>query len=210
MCNQLNWENPDPFCKNPLDFLFITNLHSYFPKITNLVNDIIIELDSHHLRWETRTTKNGFQSGSRIFDSPGPNVEQLKQIINEVIKSYKRQFSDSNCLFIKSWPQSMELHGWFNRLLKNGHQTSHIHPSGWLSGVVYLKTVAPLENNEGAIELSLHGYDLPILDEAYPKKVHQPNVGDIVLFPSSLFHRTIPFTTDDERCVIAFDLVPET
>ena len=82
-------------------------------------------------------------------------------------------------------------------------------PNKLLSGVVYLKTVAPLENNEGAIELSLHGYDLPILDESYPKKVHQPNVGDIVLFPSSLFHRTIPFTTDGERCVIAFDLVPE-
>ena len=81
-----------------------------------------------------------------------------------------------------------------------------MHPSGCLSGVLYLKTVDPLDGDEGSIELSLHGEDLPILNENYPKKIHQPKKGDIILFPSSLFHRTIPFNTDTERCVIAFDL----
>ena len=31
---------------------------------------------------------------------------------------------------------------------------------------------------------------------------------DLVLFPSSLFHGTIPFNSDEERHVIAFDIVP--
>ena len=91
-------------------------------------------------------------------------------------------------------------------MLKNGYQTSHIHPSGWLSGVIYLKTMA-LNNNEGAIEFGLHGYDLPVIDKDYPRKIHRPKIGDIALFPSSLFHRTIPFSSDSERCVIAFDLM---
>jgi hypothetical protein len=29
-----------------------------------------------------------------------------------------------------------------------------------------------------------------------------------VLFPSSLHHRTIPFSTDADRIVVAFDLTP--
>ena len=91
--------------------------------------------------------------------------------------------------------------------MKNGFQSSHIHSGGWLSGVIYLKTTAPYNNDEGAIEFGLHGYDLPISDENYPRKIHRPKIGDIVLFPSSLFHRTIPFSTDSERCVIAFDMV---
>ena len=91
---------------------------------------------------------------------------------------------------------------------KNGYQISHIHPDGWLSGVVYLKTASPLNNDEGAIEFGLHGYDLPIKDKNYPRKIFNPRAGDIVLFPSSLFHRTIPFTTNTERCVIAFDIKP--
>jgi len=33
-------------------------------------------------------------------------------------------------------------------------------------------------------------------------------VGDIVLFPSSLFHRTIPFNAKEERICVAFDLKP--
>jgi hypothetical protein len=82
------------------------------------------------------------------------------------------------------------------RLIKNGYQTSHIHPNGWISGVVYLKTVELDNSNEGAIEVSLHGYGLPILDENYPRKIHSPQVGDILLFPSSLFHRTVPFKED--------------
>ena len=56
--------------------------------------------------------------------------------------------------------------------------------------------------------MGLHGYELPILEKNYPKKIHRPQIGDILLFPSSLFHKTIPFKKDTDRCVIAFDLMP--
>ena len=36
-----------------------------------------------------------------------------------------------------------------------------------------------------------------------------PSKGDLVLFPSSLFHRTIPFDSKEERLCIAFDIVPK-
>ena len=63
-------------------------------------------------------------------------------------------------------------------------------------------------NQEGAIKFGLHGYDYPIKNEELPFKVHQPVNGDLVLFPSSLFHETIPVKQELERCVIAFDLLP--
>ena len=34
-------------------------------------------------------------------------------------------------------------------------------------------------------------------------------VGDMVFFPSSLHHRTVPFTTDADRIIVSFDLMPE-
>ena len=46
----------------------------------------------------------------------------------------------------------------------------------------------------------------PIKNEELPSKVHQPVNGDLVIFPSSLFHETIPVKQELERCVIAFDL----
>ena len=41
------------------------------------------------------------------------------------------------------------------------------------------------------------------------KIIHQPKIGDIVLFPSTLHHRTIPFTTDTDRIIVSFDLAPD-
>ena len=96
------------------------------------------------------------------------------------------------------------------RCLQNGHLESHIHPAGWVSGVFYLKTVENPAKHEGAIEFGLQGYDYPVRDKKFPRRLHQPCNGDLVLFPSSLFHKTIPVEQDVERCVIAFDLLPTT
>ena len=46
-------------------------------------------------------------------------------------------------------------------------------------------------NKAGAINFSIHGYDYPILNKKIPSLLIQPNDGEIVLFPSSLFHSTI-------------------
>ena len=67
--------------------------------------------------------------------------------------------------------------------------------------------VPALEKNEGAIEFSLNGQYYH--QKKSPSLIFQPEVGDIVFFPSSLYHRTIPFTTDTDRIIVSFDLMPE-
>ena len=57
------------------------------------------------------------------------------------------------------------------------------------------------------IEFSLNGKNYYHADS--PCFTFQPEVGDIVFFPSSLFHRTIPFTTDTDRIIVSFDLIPD-
>ena len=99
------------------------------------------------------------------------------------------------------------LFGWHVILQQQGYQDPHIHPAGWLSGVIYLKVVPSLEKNEGAIEFSLNAQNYSDLKS--PKFIHQPKKGDIVFFPSSLHHRTIPFTTNTDRIIISFDLLPD-
>ena len=91
-------------------------------------------------------------------------------------------------------------------LKEQGYHNFHIHQDGWLSGVIYLKVVPSLNKNEGAITFNLAGSH--ISGPNFPKIIHNPEVGDMVLSPSSLFHGTIPFTTDTDRIVVAFDLKP--
>ena len=122
------------------------------------------------------------------------------------IDTYYLNFKKESCTFIQHWPFEKNLYAWHNILKKQGYQAAHIHPSGWLSGVIYLKVVPPLDNNEGAIEFSLNGENYSNINS--PQLIHQPKLGDIVLFPSSLYHRTIPFSTETDRIAISFDLKP--
>ena len=206
--NQVHKKDIYPFCPDPIRFLKIAHLSNFIDEWESLVSNILVEATSYELTWESRTTKFGYQSVGNLFDKSRPHAASLEQVINLAIASYLEEFGSETNVFIKEWPKKTRIMAWFNKLMKKGYQKSHIHPSSWLSGVVYLETIDSLSGDEGAIELGLHGYDLPILDAKYPRITHSPKRGDLILFPSSLFHRTLPFTTEQSRCVIAFDLAP--
>ena len=122
------------------------------------------------------------------------------------IDTYHLKFKNKSCSYIQKWPSEKFLNGWPNILKKDGFHSSHNHESGWMSGVIYLNVVPDLEENEGAIEFDLNGENFQ--DLSLPKLTYQPKLGDIVFFPSSLFHRTIPYKTDMHRITISFDLEP--
>jgi tetratricopeptide (TPR) repeat protein len=204
---QLKIEDPYPFCKKPLDFFHVGSLSSHVADVDDFVEKVILEAEEVKQVWEPEhgVTKGGYQTSNTIFKA-GENCAALEKFLRKEIDTYHSKFEREDCVYTNSWPAKYDLKGWFSKLLKNGHQIPHNHPSGWLSGVIYLKTVDPAGADEGAIELGLHGHELPILDADYPRKIHRPKKGDVVFFPSSLFHRTVPFSADTERCVIAFDL----
>ena len=199
------------FCNEPLEFLHFANISSYLQNANVFIKELIEELHNVKTIWEPskRATRKGFQTAKDInlFSNPKGRVGQLKSIIVEELDSYYFKFQKQSCSYIQKWPSEKNLSGWHVVLKNQGHQTAHIHPAGWLSGVIYLKVVSALGRDEGAIEFSLNGENYS--DDASLKLVHQPTVGDIVFFPSSLHHRTIPFTTDTDRIVVSFDLLPE-
>lgn len=201
--------DPYPFCKNPLEMLHFSNVKNHIKDSDRFITEVLDEMNNKKAVWEPSavTTKGGFQTGSRLFNNPSENLSRLHSAIKSELLEFKSKFSDKSCSLIDDWPANFNITAWYVRLLQNGHQDSHIHPTGWVSGVVYLKTVDNPQNNEGAIKFSLRGYDYPNTDTNCPQKLFQPNKGDIVLFPSSLFHETVPVIADVERCVIAFDLV---
>ena len=199
------------FCSEPLEFLHFTNVSAYLQDANVFITELIEELHDVNTIWEPskRATRKGFQTAKNInlFADPAVRMALLKSIIVEELDLYYLKFQNKSCSYIQKWPTRKDLTGWHVILKHQGHQTAHIHPGGWLSGVIYLKVVSALGRDEGAIEFSLNGVNYS--DGDSPKVVHQPKAGDIVFFPSSLHHRTIPFTTDTDRIIVSFDLMPE-
>ena len=196
------------FCKNPINFIHFGNLNSHIENYKSFISSVINDLNNVKTRWETNTTKNGFQAKTDVFKYPSHNISVLKNIILNELKTYYLKFKDESCSYITKWPSKLNINGWHVILKQQGYQTAHIHPDGWLSGVIYLKVVPSLGQNEGAIEFSLDGPNYPC--ENSSRRIYQPEIGDMVFFPSSLFHKTLPFSTSADRICIAFDLFPNT
>ena len=197
------------FCRNPMDFINFSNLSSHLENPNSFITEIIEELQNVKTIWEpiNKTTYKGFQSMSNLFHNPLGKLSNLKSIITDELDLYYLKFKKESCSYIKKWPSKKKLFAWHVILKNQGYQDAHIHSGGWLSGVIYLKLVPALEKNEGAIEFGLNGKFYS--DVSSPKIIYQPKLGDIILFPSSLHHKTIPFSTDTDRISIAFDLMPK-
>ena len=195
------------FCNNPLDFIHVSNIASHIEDSNLFITEIIDELHNVKTDWELNTTRNGFQASINVFKNPLEKMKFLKSIIIDELNFYYTKFKNEPCSYITKWPSEKIVSGWHVILKQQGYQSAHIHPTGWLSGVIYLKNVPTMGKHEGAIKFSLDSPSYP--DNCSSRKIHEPEVGDIVFFPSSLHHRTIPFTTDADRIIVSFDLKPE-
>lgn len=210
LANQLGCDDVYGFCGNPLDFVKKMHLSDFDPDWSTRLRELLGEMDQKELIWEpdTKTTRKGFQTIGNLLELSSERVNGMFELVDEAVKLYHEIYRFSSCRYITDWPKQRDYEAWYVKLHRHGYQDSHIHPSGWLSGVIYLKTLPQTHSNDGAIELSLSGYKLPTISEAPPQRTISPSCGDILLFPSSLFHKTIPFNAMQTRSVIAFDLQP--
>lgn len=95
---------------------------------------------------------------------------------------------------------------WSVRLKGEGHHAGHVHPGGWLSSAFYVALPGAAEGGPapaGWLELGRPpaelGLDLP------PIRLVEAKPGRLVLFPSTMWHGTVPFAAG-ERLTMAFDV----
>lgn len=97
---------------------------------------------------------------------------------------------------------------WSVQLAPQGFHTPHVHPEGWISSACHIDLPAVV--NAGGREGWL-GFGAPPFACATPTPPahhERPEPGRLVLFPSYMWHGTVPFSGDESRLTIAFDLVP--
>ena len=102
-------------------------------------------------------------------------------------------------------PTEYTLYGWLISMKNGGNLKPHIHTEGWLSGSIYINVPKKLKNDSGNLVVSLgeeNDADIRINE----KKTIKVVTGSVVLFPASLMHHTVPFESEEERIVLAFDV----
>ena len=195
------------FCKNPLKYVLTTNLKEqcdfkniFKEGIKNILSDKLI------ISREQDLITKGQQTAGNIFDLENDFTNKIKNIILLEIEKYKSFFKDSEEGFLKNWPTKNNLYGWLVSMKNGGNLAPHMHELGWLSGSVYINVPPKLKTDSGNLVLTIDNNDFKN-DENYKKNIDVVT-GTICLFPSSLHHYTIPFESNEDRIVLAFDVKP--
>src|SRR5213075_50526 len=171
--------------------------------------DRLRALHSHSGRYLDQSVRGGTQTDGPLFSRLDPEIRELRAVISEAVKQYRsglppldpthpmlRYRREGSVLFAGSW--SVRLQG-------AGFHSNHVHPQGWISSAFYVAVPNGLTGEQGWLTLGEPQAELGIAMQ--PFRRIEPKPGQLVLFPSMMWHGTLPFT-DGERLTVAFDVAP--
>ena len=176
----------------------------------NFINEFVSEFNDLAVAKKTQSLiKNGFQSSGNLFLHKKNTFKVMYNLIEKEINAYREKFSKTGYKIFSDWPSDYEIYGWMIMIGNEGSLGAHMHKEGWLSGSIYINIPEKEEGSlEGDIRFSLHGGAYDDGGTEFPEKVENLRTGNMVLFPSSLFHSTIPIRSSKNRITLAFDVRP--
>ncbi|HWY60932.1 MAG TPA: tetratricopeptide repeat protein [Rhizomicrobium sp.] len=157
----------------------------------------------------SQSLRGGSQTCGKIFNAGDELVDRLKPRIAEAVTRYIAELKpDSGHPFRGRRRDGFRFTGsWSSRLRDSGHHVNHIHPEGWISSCYYVGVPEAVKDEtakQGWIKFGEPGIETGL----GPRRAIQPVPGRLVLFPSFVWHGTIPFRDAAPRTTIAFDAVP--
>jgi uncharacterized protein (TIGR02466 family) len=145
-----------------------------------------------------RSNRNAWQSDITLWQNEifKPLLEKSSFIAQSIISDIST-----------SKPEFVIRSMWGNINPKGGYNFTHVHPTGWLSAVYYvaLPEGCPGITFEDPRPAKMMDFQNSCLvDDLYFN--HEPQVGQLVLFPSWLPHFVNPNPTDENRISISFNV----
>lgn len=158
-----------------------------------------------------QSLRHGTQTSGALFSRPDPAIQRFR---DAVLESAERAIvdlgDDPTHPFLRRKSPRLDFAGsWSVRLGSGGHHVAHMHSQGWMSSAYYARLPLGDESawaeHQGWIQF---GAPPAMFDvDLAPRRIVEPRPGRLVLFPSYLWHGTLPFDTGD-RLTAAFDFLP--
>ncbi|HEX2138498.1 MAG TPA: tetratricopeptide repeat protein [Woeseiaceae bacterium] len=175
------------------------------------LNDVLGTLHVTRRHPPEQTLRGGTQTGGYLLARREPEITALAAGFRECIADYIRRLPPNpQHPLLSRRSDHFDFSGsWSVRLRRSGYHTMHMHPMGWISSAYYVQVPPEIEESDAAGGgLKFGEPDIDIGDQGRARRQIQPAVGRLVLFPSYMWHGTIPFDSDLPRTTVAFDVVP--
>jgi tetratricopeptide (TPR) repeat protein len=160
-----------------------------------------------------QSLRGGSQTSGMLFGRSEPAIVALRRAIAAAVTRHIAELpEDSTHPFLRRKSAGMRFAGsWSVRLWSSGRHVNHFHQEGWISSAYYVSlppsmSRAPAGETAGCIQFGEPPAELQLA--LGPRRVVRPRVGGLVLFPSYIWHGTVPFHDENPRMTVAFDVQP--
>jgi tetratricopeptide (TPR) repeat protein len=159
-----------------------------------------------------QTLRHGTQTAPALLGGRNALLGALRLRIEEAVGAYIARMpngEDTHPLAGRRTNGFSFAGSWSSRLHDRGFHTNHVHPMGWISSCYYVAVpdvVLDETAKQGWIKFGEPSFKIAMRDAV--RRAVRPVPGRLVLFPSYMWHGTVPFHSAAARTTIAFDAVP--
>jgi TPR repeat protein len=204
------FDKNNPFCNKPFDYVLQANLFEKCNFKSIFVDGSATILSDNKIQKRSQQLlTNGALTAGNIFSQTNPATDLLQEVIRSEVDQYRTHFKDSNEGLITNWPNEYSLYGWLVSMKSGGKLKAHMHERGWISGSIYINVPSKLKSDSGNLVVCIDNEKYETKGRKNQKESIDVVTGSLCLFPASLLHYTIPFESEEERVVLAFDVVPK-
>ena len=198
------------FCQDPFKYVLKIDLSKSYDFSNTFIKPAttIFKQNKRPYRLQKLLT-NGSQTPGNLFNIERELTNEIEKTIRIEIEKYRTYFKDSEEGFLKKWPAEYSLKAWLINMKSGGKLRPHMHENGWISGSIYVNVPPKSHTDSGNLVVCIDDQDYLVNGKTQHEKIIDVNTGSMCLFPASLLHYTIPFESDEERIVLAFDVVPK-
>lgn len=215
LCYRARSDGREELLNSYEDFIQIYDLEppEGYADMASFHRDLGLQLESLHAeagQFFSQTLRGGTRSFEDFFRHRQELRDRLKQRIAQAVSRYIAAMKDkADHPFLGRRRRGFEFSGsWTSRMKDGGFHLNHIH-AAWISSVYYVEVPAVAEDQlakQGWLKFGEPSPDLGFADSI--RRFVQPRPGRLVLFPSYMWHGTVPYHCDSARTTIAFDLNP--
>lgn len=163
--------------------------------------------------WHEQSVRGGTQTERPLLLRIDPVIAAARSKIERAVAHYIAELpapDPAHPLLAAARGPFLFAGSWSVRLRPGGYHSTHTHPMGWISSALYVTVPGEAELGPAPAGHLQFGNPPPELGLALaPYGAVEPKPGRLALFPSTMWHGTVPFT-DGERMTIAFDIIPAT
>ena len=157
-----------------------------------------------------QSLRHGTETTEDLARHDDPVIRALFQAFDAPIRDYLAHIGHGEDALRRRNHDAYRFNGsWSVRLRDAGYHANHVHPRGWISSAFYVdlpEGMAGAATPDGCLAFGEPG--IVPSPPLHAPHVVRPEPGMLVLFPSYVWHGTVPFHGDRARLTVAFDAVP--